>query len=1704
MFRKMTRTLHCASCSRFVLSLFVLCKSVLCLVFLTALVTVPLTPPAMGQQTTTFGSASAVSCPGGNVICNGSINFLTTELFFEPETPPQSLKEAQPIWNEIEYILDNPYVTGGGGNAANIGAPCRDGSGLQPINEQGFPSYCTPANTIQNPNNTSVFAANIRRPAFGVTHPVAAAAQQSAQIAVAGLPPLRVHPLNYNAPNGNEQRVLNPNFGANGSFNFTQVCYTLTTTPATALSGAGECVPNNTVISVSGGTPRLDPTGPPEIDYDVSYGARPFFCQNNPEPVPLDAPFNTAFDSENLNSCGSDAGEPGTVMPAITLSGTRRGAAPEVSATVLAPNLCCEDNLGLPVAGNSTTSYYSVPAVPASPSVAIARQIRARGLCPVDNQQCENGSFASGASVPIQSTEWIVDPGTGHNTAGAPAGRVVAYDPIAGTGGLHKPTLRSTATGYPVASGNLNPNYTFNSSGAVSTARPDPTGADLAFSNENDYYGLYAGPTSAFGAGVTAATFYAQKQAARLEAARLGKSLFWDQQVGSDGVQSCGSCHAHAGADNRTLNQINPNGPDGLRGNPTNFPGDPNSTFSPFPPNHDLQKADFPFHKLTDPEVAGDPLCSPAINGNVAGISFPDGDPPDNPFGPIYTACDAANIVSDTEEVASSMGVHFGTFLDIPGGTGAGVGCVAGTATCSFGPPSNGVRALIRDQRALPNAAVAASANDSVDPIGGFQDAGIPAGNTTTLGPGATAANTIASFRRVEPRNTPTIFLAQLNFDNFWDGRARHDDNGGSVFGPADPQSHIFVDQTNSGTLTATRQLIKFSSIASLAKGPALSKFEMSYDGRNWAKIGKKLLQAGVTPLANQLVDPTDSVLGPYSNQNGSACGSLPPADRSPEGGPPTALGTGVPGLCISYPALIRHAYYPALWQNAAQHLNGCYTDGRADIHPNQCAAGTVAISVLSGGAVVPSAADPFDNYVLQGPVAGAAVATDTNQFRQIEANFSMFWGQSINAWASMLIPDDTPFDQFADANPDLGMTTGETGEPLLVLDAPMCGPGANGAGSSNFPAGYIRNWEHPGCLREVGNFKRDRYNADDIVFNQNDTAGSQFYPNGHPRMSACIQQLTFNGETGTRLCTQYVPAGGTRVAGSNTPDPLLGLDLFFGSNLSLKNPEYRSARCGACHNAPMLTDHTTSFTHKWTLVDAAAEFGHDNPLIEPLQEPLSKQRIISAFHLESETNGPGQDAIERKAGNLSIVPAPVVTNNGNCTTGACSGYAFPDGIVANDTTTGYIIRADLGTGPIAGAGTPVPFTSFGGSFFDNGVYNIGVRPCVANQSGVTGACEDTGRGNTDAFGWPLSLSALLMKVLGGPGQEPGTAIAQFDPNNANGGTACSPYCATGGLYPVNGHDQQINPGYNDDPANPQIPGYLAAAASHIPVGDAHPQLDEACGPAGGCINTLSDVANQEGFPEIAFDPRAHLSEVVNNSYAPGDAMWNLTTQTNGTGTAEQGTWPFVNRVNRFGAFKAPQIREVELTGPYFHNGGKLTLRQVVDFYVRGGDFPVTNSHHRDFNIFNLNAEIQSNLSEDEKVALVDFMLELTDNRVAYEAGPFDHPQMILPLDGTAPESDGVVNRDVMLGGTCTTSVLGPGATQCTSNSTTGTNLFVNIPATGAAGIGGSIVAGVPVLSTNPANREPNFLGIAGVVGRQRLVGPAANCGANATSQYCH
>src|SRR6266550_2841095 len=73
-------------------------------------------------------------------------------------------------------------------------------------------------------------------------------------------------------------------------------------------------------------------------------------------------------------------------------------------------------------------------------------------------------------------------------------------------------------------------------------------------------------------------------------AVALGKALFWDMQIGSDGIQTCGSCHFHGGADNRLKNQVNPGTLHAA------------TTFEVAKPNATLTAANFPLHKLANVE----------------------------------------------------------------------------------------------------------------------------------------------------------------------------------------------------------------------------------------------------------------------------------------------------------------------------------------------------------------------------------------------------------------------------------------------------------------------------------------------------------------------------------------------------------------------------------------------------------------------------------------------------------------------------------------------------------------------------------------------------------------------------------------------------------------------------------------------------------------------------------------------------------------------------------------------------------------------------------------------------------------------------------------------------------------------------------------------------------------------------------------------
>src|SRR4028119_486065 len=110
----------------------------------------------------------------------------------------------------------------------------------------------------------------------------------------------------------------------------------------------------------------------------------------------------------------------------------------------------------------------------------------------------------------------------------------------------------------------------------------------------------------------------------------LGKALFWDTQVGSNGNQSCATCHFHAGVDTREKNQLSP----GLLQVNASGEAAPDTTFNAGKgPNSVLQPADFPFHKLADPNNR------------------------------------SSQVLRDTNDVAGSQGVILAKFIDIVPGS---------------------------------------------------------------------------------------------------------------------------------------------------------------------------------------------------------------------------------------------------------------------------------------------------------------------------------------------------------------------------------------------------------------------------------------------------------------------------------------------------------------------------------------------------------------------------------------------------------------------------------------------------------------------------------------------------------------------------------------------------------------------------------------------------------------------------------------------------------------------------------------------------------------------------------------------------------------------------------------------------------------------------------------------------------------------------
>lgn len=319
-------------------------------------------------------------------------------------------------------------------------------------------------------------------------------------------------------------------------------------------------------------------------------------------------------------------------------------------------------------------------------------------------------------------------------------------------------------------------------------------------------------------------------------AIRLGKALFWDMQLGSDGLTACATCHFHAGTDSRTRNTLHAGG-DGKFDNGKSRP------------NADLSLADFPLVRFTNP-TDRNPLTR-----------------------------------TERDDRIGAQGVNKTQLLGIVKGQDKDAG------------------RIVRDNAFHSNG---------------------------------------RNVRQSTGRNAPTTINAIFNFANFLDGRANHYFNGVNPFGIMDVEARVY---RNDGTalvpislvndLTNNPWALDNASLASQAVGPPLNDVEMSWNGRSWPEVGRKMF--ALKPLAKQAVHATDSQLAPLRDPSGK-------------------------GLATTYGALIQASFAPEFWDSPAQ------VNGYSQMEQNFSLFFGLAIQLYEATLIADDT--PFDRFLQGDPAA--------------------------------------------------------------------------------------------------------------------------------------------------------------------------------------------------------------------------------------------------------------------------------------------------------------------------------------------------------------------------------------------------------------------------------------------------------------------------------------------------------------------------------------------------------------------------------------------------------------------------------------------------------------------------------------------------------------------------------------------------------------
>ncbi len=130
-------------------------------------------------------------------------------------------------------------------------------------------------------------------------------------------------------------------------------------------------------------------------------------------------------------------------------------------------------------------------------------------------------------------------------------------------------------------------------------------------------------------------------------------------------------------------------------------------------------------------------------------------------------------------------------------------------------------------------------------------------------------------------------------------------------------------------------------------------------------------------------------------------------------------------------------------------------------------------------------------------------------------------------------------------------------------------------------------------------------------------------------------------------------------------------------------------------------------------------------------------------------------------------------------------------------------------------------------------------------------------------------------------------------------------------------------------------------------------------------------------------DSSTHAKSVVDAVGFHNNGLYNLDESGNYPAN-NTGLYDMTGQVRDMGRFRAPSLRNIELTAPYMHDGSIATLQAVVDHYARGGRLIETGLNGGDGRLSPFKSEFIDGfeLTDTQRTDLIAFLRSLTDNSV--------------------------------------------------------------------------------------------------------------------------